>query len=191
MPVSDADSLPMTLENHQAAAAWDQLVTASLAHSASTPDHLGEVLRLAPDFALDWATKGLFYLLLGRSELKPVAVEALANARAAARATGVYAGVYARVSQREAGYVEALAAYLAGHPSRAARILDRVLEGHPQDALAMKLIHAIRFVLGDRHGMLASMRPSTRRLGRQSGLVSPSSSDCPVGGIAAPSLAHQ
>jgi len=126
------------------------MVSGFLAHSASTPDHLSEVLRRAPEFALGWAAKGMFTLLLGRSELKPVAAEALLAARAAIAAAGA--------SRREASYVEALASYLAGRPSRAAAILDTVLERHPADALAMKLVHAIRFVLGDRHGMLNSMR---------------------------------
>ncbi len=71
-----------------------------------------------------------------------------------ARAASEHAGA----SRREADYVEALAAYLAGRPSRAVRVLDRVLERHPEDALAMKLVHAIHFFLGDRHGMLGSMR---------------------------------
>ena len=157
MPMSDANGLPMTMEDRHAGAAWDSVVTAFLAHSASTPEHLAQVLARAPEFALGWAAKGMFTLLLGRSELKPVAAEALIKARAAIAQAGA--------SRREADHVEALAAYLAGRPSRTVRILDRVLERHPEDALAMKLAHAIRFVLGDRHGMLGSMRAVIGRYG--------------------------
>ncbi len=150
MPTFDVNGLPMTLEDHHAGAAWERVVSGFLAHSASTPEHLAVVLARAPEFALGWAAKGMFTLLLGRSELKPVAAEALDKAWAAITAAGA--------TRREASYVRALAAWLAGRPSQAAVILDAVLVWHPEDALAMKLVHAIRFVLGDRRGMLGSMR---------------------------------
>ena len=150
MPMFEVNGLPMTLEDHHAGAAWERVVSGFLAHSASTPEHLAVVLARAPEFALGWAAKGMFTLLLGRSELKPVAAEALDKAWAAITAAGA--------TRREASYVRALAAWLAGRPSQAAVILDAVLVWHPEDALAMKLVHAIRFVLGDRRGMLRSVR---------------------------------
>jgi tetratricopeptide (TPR) repeat protein len=146
----DAAGLPLTLEDSGAAVAWDRVVTGFLAHSAATPGHLDEVLRRAPRFALAWAAKGMFYLLLGRSELKPVAAEALARAR-----DGIAAG---GATWREQRHVEALAAYLAGKPSGAVQMLDAILERHPEDSLAMKLGHAIRFVLGDARGMRRAMQ---------------------------------
>lgn len=149
MPHYDAAGLPVTLADAAAAAAWDRTVGAFLAHSAATPEHLAETLRLAPDFALGWAARGMFMLLLGRSELAPVAAEALGQARGALAAGATW---------REARHVEALAAYLAGRPSRAAAILAEILDRHPEDSLAIKLDHAIRFVLGDSAGMLRSMR---------------------------------
>ncbi|MFQ5567347.1 MAG: tetratricopeptide repeat protein, partial [Paracoccaceae bacterium] len=157
MPMFDASGLPLTLEDHQAGVAWDRAVTAFLAHSAATPEHLAIVLARAPEFALGWAARGMFTLLLGRSELVPVAAEALVKARAAIAQAGA--------TRREESYVEALAAYLAGRPSRAVAILDAVLERHPEDALAMKLVHAIRFVLGDRRGMLTSVRSAIGHYG--------------------------
>ena len=48
------------------AEAWDKMVLAFLAHGASTPEHLGTVLKEAPDFAMAHAVKGLFLLMLGR-----------------------------------------------------------------------------------------------------------------------------
>jgi tetratricopeptide (TPR) repeat protein len=132
-------------------------VSAFLAHSAETPKHLATVLEREPGFALGWATKGLFYLLLGRSELKPVAVEALGRAREVAAAGGATA--------RERRYVDALEAYLGGRMWQAAAILETVLQSHPADALAMKLVHAIRFVLGDRQGMLRSAASVIDRYG--------------------------
>jgi tetratricopeptide (TPR) repeat protein len=156
MPAEDAAGF--TLTRHDAAP-WDRVVAAFLAHSAATPDRLGAVLAETPDFALGWAAKGLFYLLLGRSELTPLAAEALTRAQAAADATGA--------TPRERAYVEALASYLRGRPSHAVQVLDAVLERHPGDALAMKLAHAIRFILGDRHGMLRSMQAVIGHYGRE------------------------
>jgi hypothetical protein len=46
--------------------AWNKTQMAFLAHGAATPVHLGEVLNVAPDFALAQAVKGMFYTLLGR-----------------------------------------------------------------------------------------------------------------------------
>ena len=102
MPEYDAAGLPLTLQD---AAPWDRVVTAFLAHSAATPELLASVLRTNPGFAMGWAAKGIFYLLLGRSELTPVAAEALENARNAAAGHGATA--------RELSYIDALAAYLA------------------------------------------------------------------------------
>ena len=147
MPPLDAAGLPVTLDDPVAGSAWDRTVAGFLAHGADTPEHLGETLRRAPRFALGWAAKGLFYLLLGRSELEAVAAEALERARASAPAA----------TPREQAYVRALAAWVGGRPRRAAQILDMILDRHPEDALAMKLVHAIRFVLGDARGMLASV----------------------------------
>ncbi len=155
MPTTDASGLSVTLADPAAGAAWARTVSAFLAHSAETPRHLGETLTRAPDFALGWAARGLFYLLLGRPELRPAAAAALAEARAAA----------AGATARERSYADALAAYLGGRLRQAAATLDAVLERHPEDALAMKLVQAIRFVLGDRRGMLRSVATVIDRYG--------------------------
>lgn len=150
MPRHDAAGLPLTMDDARATTAWNGVVTGFLAHSAATPKHLDETLTRAPGFALGWAAKGMFYLLLGRSELTRIAAQALDQARAGLASGG---GTW-----REQQHVAALAAYLAGRPSQAAQILEGVLERHPEDSLAMKLVHAIRFVLGDRRGMLRAMK---------------------------------
>ncbi len=155
MPISDASGLTLSLADPTAADFWDRTVTAFLAHSAATPEHLSATLRQAPEFALGWAARGLFTLLLGRSELRPVAAESLARAQAVAPAA----------TPRERLFVDALATYLGGGLWQAAAILDSVLESHPEDALAMKLVHALRFVLGDRRGMLRSAAAVAGRYG--------------------------
>ncbi|MEL6977667.1 MAG: tetratricopeptide repeat protein [Pseudomonadota bacterium] len=135
---------------------WDRTVTAFLAHGAETPARLAAALEAAPLFPLALAAKGYFMLLLGRPELRPAAVEALA----AIEPQG------AALTTREQAMRDGLAAYLSGRLSAAADILDASLAAHPRDALLMKLTHAIRFVLGDAAGMRRSAEAATQRLER-------------------------
>ncbi len=128
---------------------WDATIRGFLAHAAATPVHLGRVLEAAPDFAIAQATKGLFCMLLGRPEMVGAARQALDAAREAARQTTPTA--------REAAYIEALADYLSDRPAAAAVRLQSVLDANPRDALAMKLVHAIWFVLGRPGDMRASV----------------------------------
>ncbi len=139
----------VTLIDPSAVADWDNTVEAFLAHGAATPEHLGETLRKAPEFALAWAAKGMFYLLLGRAELVPVAKEALQAAKTSAASTPP--------TVREAAYIRALELYLAGQMRAASDTIAAILIDHPSDSLAMKLVQGIRFVLGDRAGMLSSI----------------------------------
>lgn len=145
----DIFGLPTSLSRNDALEAWNDTMLGFLAHAAATPQHLGRVLEAAPGFALGHAVKGLFYILLGRRELLQTAQDALSDAR-----TAITDG---KTTERERRYVDALAAWLDGHPTAAIALLENVLQAHPQDALAMKLGHAIRFVLGDAKGMRQSI----------------------------------
>ena len=95
------------------------------------------------------ATKGLFCLMLGKSEMNETAQQAHQAALACAREGNPTA--------REMGYVRGLGAWLDGRPSETVREMEAVLARWPEDALAMKISHATRFILGDRHGMRASV----------------------------------
>ena len=138
-----------TLTKPESVEAWDGVLLGFMAHAAITPQHLGKVLELEPDFALGHAIKGLFMVLLGRREMLPVAADALTAANTAMERQPV--------SAREKLYVEALALYLADLPSQAVLKFEEILRSHPQDTLAMKLSHATRFVLGDSQGMRRSI----------------------------------
>ncbi len=138
-----------TLKTEAARRAWDQTQLAFLAHGAETPTHLMATLTAEPEFALGHAAKGLFYLLLGRRELFPVAAEALSTAQDLAD--------QGQISWRERKFIDALDAYLQNMPSLSVQHLEKVLLTHPDDPLAMKLSHAIRFVLGDSAGMRRSI----------------------------------
>ena len=149
MRLSDQFGFDITLSNKDALAAWNATVQAFLAHGKTTPTHLETCLSLAPDFALGHAARGLFCLLLGRKELNATASECLSIARTSAEHTPI--------TERETAVVDALGAWLQGFPTRSADILDAMLVKVPEDALIMKLVHAIRFVLGDAMGMRQSI----------------------------------
>jgi tetratricopeptide (TPR) repeat protein len=138
-----------SLTDTAALQAWNAVQLGVLSHAADTPQHLAACLQAAPDFAQAHAAKGMFYLLLGRRELLGTAQQALTDAEAALQRVGAL--------PRERRYVDALRLWLAGQPSGAISVLETILTKHPADSLAMKLSHAIRFVLGDAEGMRRSI----------------------------------
>jgi len=149
MRLTDQFGYELTLSDKEAVSAWDEAVKAFLAHGKSTPVHLETCLRLAPDFALGHAARGLFCLLLARRELYATARECLEIARESA--------LHTPLTERETAVVDALDAWLQGYPTRTADILDAMLVKVPEDALTMKLVHGIRFILGDATGMRQSI----------------------------------
>lgn len=147
MRALDAYGQDTTLTSPEAIEPWNRTMRAFLSHCASTPAHLAETLKADPGFALAHAAKGFFMLLLGRRELRPAAQEAFETARAARGG----------LTPREQAYVDGLGLYLQGKMGPAADLLDAALRDHPRDALLVKLVHALRFVLGDARGMRASL----------------------------------
>ncbi|MGI9356778.1 MAG: tetratricopeptide repeat protein [Rhizobiaceae bacterium] len=136
-----------TLTDPQAMASWNKTQLAFLAHGAATPAHLAATLEAEPHFALGHTVKAMFYLLLGRRELVETAREAYEAALSAARMTPI--------SHREQRFIDALGIWLEGCPKRALGHFEAAMAQNPDDTLAMKLDHAIRFVLGDSAGMRA------------------------------------
>ena len=128
---------------------WDKTINGVLSHAASTGPDLNAVIAAAPDFALAQAIRGISCMLLGRSEMVRVAHDALAAAKAAA-ARGA-------PTDREMAYVHALDDWLRGSPSAAARRMQGVMATYPRDALAMKMVQAIHFVMGRAAEMRASV----------------------------------
>ena len=140
---------PVTLADSATLGHWNAMIRAFLAHGTATPEHLGAVLKAAPDFAMGHAARGLFSLMLGRAELVATAREAASQARRAQLAGPCTA--------RESAWVEALDAWLEGRPSGAVSAMETVLEKFPTDTLSAKVSHAVRFILGDAHGMRRSI----------------------------------
>ncbi len=142
-----------SVANAEALAAWNRTVHGFLAHAAWTGETLGKALASDQRFALGHACKGLFSLLLGRRELHAVARDAYR--------TAVEIDHENAITRRERHYIEALGAWIEGSPRRAIACMGKVLESFPQDALAMKLDHAIRFMLGDSKGMRKALEQLT------------------------------
>ncbi len=141
----DASGIPTSLPSHLMPD-WNSVIRGVLSHAAMTGPALAGVLQAAPDFALGQAIRGFSCLLLGRAEMVAVAREAHAAAFAGAAGTA-----------REVAFVLALGDWLGGRPTVAAARLQGVLADHPRDALAMKLVQAIQFVMGRPVAMRASV----------------------------------
>jgi hypothetical protein len=139
----------LSLTNAATRDEWDKMQLGFLAHSSVTPTHLAAVLEAEPNFALAHATKGLFYLMLGRRELTQTALQAFSDAQAALKIT--------TATLREQKFVFALGHWLQKRPSAARDCMEDVLSLAPQDALAMKISHAISFILGDSADMRRSI----------------------------------
>jgi tetratricopeptide (TPR) repeat protein len=93
------------------------------------------------------AARGLMLMTLAKAELRETARACHAAAQAAL--------VASPASRREAAYADALGHWLKGRPGQAAATLEAIVTLHPADALALKLAHAIRFMLGEQAEMLA------------------------------------
>ena len=129
---------------------WNAMQLAFLAHGSATPTHLGAVLEAEPGFAMAQALKGLFCLMLGRSEMTQAARDANATAQAAILQGGA-------TTEREKRYAMALDLWLGGSAHAAIAQMEKIMAAHPGDALALKISHAIRFILGDADGMRESI----------------------------------
>ncbi len=131
----------LSLTNAATRDEWDKMQLGFLAHAAVTPTHLGAVIEAEPNFAMAHAAKGLFYLMLGRRELIQTAQDAYIAAQKALQSMPA--------TPRESKFVAALGHWLNKHPKAARDCMEDVLILAPQDALAMKISHAISFILGD------------------------------------------
>lgn len=148
MQAVDLGGLATTLPAAQVGA-WNRVIRGVLSHAASTGPDLNAVLAAAPDFALGHAVRGMSCLMLARSEMVAAARGAHGDALAALARQPA--------TPREVAYVDALGDWLRGRPSAAADRMQRVLDAHPRDALAMKLVQGIHFIQGRAGAMRASV----------------------------------
>ena len=140
--IPDVRGLSVTSEAPLAVAALDDAVASLLAHRADLPEHLARALGADPGLVPARVLAGLGLLVQARAPLHPQALAHLASARASLRERGG--------TPREAALVGALASWAEdGDMDAAATHLEGVLRAAPHDAMALKLAHAIRFMLGD------------------------------------------
>jgi tetratricopeptide (TPR) repeat protein len=136
MQTTDLSGQPTSLpESH--ITLWNGIVLGILSHSATPGPDLLKLLADQPDFALGHAIRGFACKLLARSEMDVIAETALANAKACPPGTA-----------RENSFVLALEDWIKGAPTRAVARLQSILDASPRDALAMKLVQGIHFMMG-------------------------------------------
>lgn len=145
----DRRGIAVTTSSAAACRHYDAVVSSVLAHRADTKEHLAAALAADRGFALAHCLSGFLLLLLGRAELAPAARRALGQARASLARRGGTA--------REHALAAGLDAWCSGEMELAAAILEASLADHPLDAMTAKLVHALRFMLGDAIGMRRSI----------------------------------
>jgi tetratricopeptide (TPR) repeat protein len=125
---------------------WNRIILGILSHSATPGPDLLKLIAEQPDFALAHAIRGFACKLLARSEMEVVAASSLANAKACPPGTA-----------REYSFVLALEDWIKGAPTRATARLQTILDTEPRDALAMKLVQGIHFMMGRPQDMRSSI----------------------------------
>ncbi len=156
----DASGAITTIASQLALDHWNATIENALAHAAAAPGSLTATLTADPGFVLGHAAKGLMLLTLARHELRIDAADELSIARKL--------HVQNPVTPRELCYIKALEHWLDRRPEGAARALEAAVELEPSDVLAAKLVHSIRFMMGDFAGMLVSARRHVAAYGTNS-----------------------
>jgi tetratricopeptide (TPR) repeat protein len=142
------DQSPQTSADEAGSALWHALVRAFLSHDKATPQRLADLMASEPENPLGPLIKGYMLLLLARAELVPAAHEALSAGELL---------LLAQPDKRTALYAKGLRSWLNGDPRAAISAMERILDDNPLDAMAIKLGHGIRFMLGDADGMRRSL----------------------------------
>lgn len=116
-----------------------------LAHHADTSKRIDRVLAVDPGAAIGHAVRGLALCLQMRADLADAIAASLLRAEVALHERGG--------TDAEQSLVSALRAYAAGRPVEALGALDARLVRAPSDLLALKLGHALHFLIGDTAGL--------------------------------------
>jgi tetratricopeptide (TPR) repeat protein len=143
----DAYDLLTSTDSNEAQRAFEGAVFGVAAHRPTTGAALQATLAADPDHISAHVLKGFANLILARSELKPLAAAALADARTSMGRKG-------GGTQDEIVLVKALESAVGGSFWRAADLIDAGYQDRPAALLPFKLSHALRFMVGDRAGML-------------------------------------
>lgn len=155
LPPQDAARVPdrrgclVTTTDADAVSALDDAVWATVHHRADAGAHVARALELDPHLTTAHCMVGFGAKLLGRSDLAPAAAKSAARARASLSQRGGTA--------REELLVRALELWCGRDPDGAIHALHAAQEAEPLDLLAMKVGHALAFLLGRTRLMQASL----------------------------------
>jgi len=146
----DERGLPLSTDSAPAAAAFERALLGYLMQRVDTMAHLERALQEDPGLGLAHCLKGCLLMLTFKRANLPAARDCARLAREAC----------ATSSMRERMHVDALDAWIDGDIDRALGVWEAILDVHPTDLLAMRLVHFHAFWLG-RPG---AMRESIDRL---------------------------
>lgn len=130
------------------------MTDAFLSHGRETPRFLEEMIKARPEHPRAHAARALMLTSLARVELRANAVAAALEAERLAEAYGA----------PERALAAAARAATQGSWWNAIHHLEEVLRLDRTDSLAAKFCHSLRFMLGDKIGMLKSMERVLARL---------------------------
>lgn len=153
--------LSVSSESEPAATAFGHATYAILAHQPAAGPALTATLAADGDHVAAHAILGFARLMLAREELQAPAAAALIDAKAAL--TRCQGG-----TPDERALVVALALAVGGHFRAAADALDAAFASRPGAVLPLKLSHGLRFMAGDRAGLLVRSRAALCDLPAQS-----------------------
>ncbi|MEM7733805.1 MAG: tetratricopeptide repeat protein [Pseudomonadota bacterium] len=145
----DVCNCHVSLTDAASVAEWNGMILGFLSHSKTVPGCLKRLLEMSPDYAMAHAAKGLFSMMMGKRELYATAKEAHDNAQKALALGGA--------TIREQSWCAALECWIDGRPLQAIACIEAALRDNPADTMSMKVSHAIRFMVGDNHGMRRSV----------------------------------
>lgn len=150
----DPRGLAITTDSAAAAQDLEGAVMGLLGQKAEAGARLASALAADPMLVSGHAMAGFAQMIAARRPLADQARRSLALARDALAARGG--------TPRERAFVQSLAAWAeGGDMERAAAGLEAMAQEDPHDVLALRLSHAIRFMLGDapamRHALEAAL----------------------------------
>lgn len=145
----DPRGVPVTTDVPDAGRAFEDAVMSLVAHRADLPQRLEHALRLDPQLALGHVVRGFGHRLLARRSFLSEARASLERARASVQIRGA--------TDRERLFVEALASSIRGDSEGVAAHLEGAVRAAPRDLLAIKLSHAVHFMLGRSSAMHANL----------------------------------
>jgi hypothetical protein len=145
----DPRGVPLTTDRPAAGRALEEALMSLVAHRADLPQRLETALALDGELVLGHVVRGFGYRLLARRSFLGEAESALGRARASVEARGA--------TDREKLFVEALASSIRGDSEGVAEHLEAAVTLTPRDLLAIKLSHAVHFMLGRSSAMRANL----------------------------------